>query len=166
MTTTAMREAPHILLVDENPQDLALIQESCADSSLPAVFHIAHDGAEALACMTKLSEAGSRPDLIVLDILLPKNDGFHVLRELKRQAAGHPTPVLVLTGSSDMRHVDRSFRLGASVYLYKPVVYGDSRVVAEHIAELLHLTPATVSPLPSQATQSLLGMATSQSSSV
>jgi CheY-like chemotaxis protein len=166
MTSTATRDTPHILLVDENPQDLALIQESCADCSLPAVFHIAHDGEEALACMNRLSQAGARPDLIVLDIILPKQDGFHVLRELKRQASSRPTPVLVLTGSCDMRHVDRSFRLGASDYLYKPVVYGDSRVVAEHIAELLHLTTGVVPPLPTQATQPLHGMATSQSSSV
>ena len=57
MTATAMRDTPHILLVDENPQDLALIQESCADCSLPAVFHLAHDGEEALAMLPSVLES-------------------------------------------------------------------------------------------------------------
>lgn len=143
-----MNELPHILLVDDNRGDLELVQEACADAGMAAVFHLARDGHEAVRTLTRLRLQGVVVDLVVLDLLLPGRDGFRVLSFLRHQAGLAAIPVLVLTGSAEMRHVDRAYRLGADYYLYKPVIYDDYHVVAARIAALLDQPPRPSQPLP------------------
>ena len=143
-----MKDLPQILLVDDSRQDLDLVQEACADAGLAAIFHLARDGQEALTTVTRLALQGVDLDLVVLDLAMPGKDGFRVLQHLQSKERLKTVPVLVLTGSDDMRHVDRAFRLGADFYLYKPAVYDDYRVVAQRIAELLEATPKPTRPGP------------------
>jgi CheY-like chemotaxis protein len=146
-----MRDLPQILLVDDCRQDLDLVQEACADAAIAAIFHLSRDGDEALQTITRLALQGLQLDLIVLDLFLPTKDGFRVLQHLQSKSRLREVPVLVLTASADMRHVDRCFRLGADFYLWKPTVYEDYRIVAERIAGLLDAPPKPTRPLPTTA---------------
>jgi CheY-like chemotaxis protein len=117
---------------------------------MTAVFHLSHDGRDAIQFLTRLALEGVRLDLIVLDLFLPRTDGFAVLAFLQR--GDHhldDIPVLVLSGSGDMRHVERCFRLGAAFYLWKPTLYHDYAAVAQRISQLLHAPPRTPRPSPS-----------------
>jgi CheY-like chemotaxis protein len=143
-----MRDLPQILLVDDSRQDLELVQEACADSGLTAVFHVARDGAEALQGIARLALQGVDIDLIVLDLFLPQKDGFLVLEHLQASERLREVPVIVLTASSNMDHVERSFRLGANFFLWKPSVYEDYHVVAQRILDLLEAPPRPRGPAP------------------
>lgn len=143
-----LRDIPQILLVDDNRPDLDLVQEACSDAGMTAIFHCARDVQEALQCLARLVLQDVGIDLIVLDLLLPGSDGFRLLEHLQSQERLSTVPVLVLSGSSDMHHVDRCFRLGAAGYLYKPVMYDDYRVIASRMGELLEQTPPPPRPGP------------------
>jgi CheY-like chemotaxis protein len=143
-----MRDLPQILLVDDSRQDLELVQEACADSGLTAIFHISRDGAEAVQALTRLSLQGVDLDLIVLDLFMPQKDGFRVLQHLQSQERLESVPVIVLTASADMGHVERCFRLGADFFLWKPAVYEDYHVIAQRILELLEAPPRPRNPAP------------------
>jgi CheY-like chemotaxis protein len=144
-----MLNLPQILLIDDSRQDLDLIQEACADHGVQAVFHLAQDGHEGIQCLGRLAQDGSSLNLVVLDLFLPRKDGFAVLQHL--QSPKHPyrdVPVLVLSASADMRHVERSFKLGASFFLWKPAVYDDYAAVAQRISDLLNAPPKPPDPGP------------------
>ena len=146
-----MSDLPQILLIDDNRQDLDLVQEACADSGLAAIFHLARSSKEALEAIDRLTLQGVALDLIVLDLFVPEKEGFEVLEHLQARAPLAAIPVLVLTGSSRMEDVDRSFRLGADGFLWKPTVYDDYRVVAERMAELLQSPAGPTRPSPTLA---------------
>jgi CheY-like chemotaxis protein len=143
-----MRDLPQILLVDDNRSDLELVQEACADCGLTAIFHVARDGAEALQAIARLSLQNVDLDLIVLDLFLPQKDGFRVLEHLQSKHRLSSVPVVVLTGSADMGHVERCFQLGADFFLWKPAVYNDYQVIAQRILELLEAPPRPRNPAP------------------
>ncbi|MBA2479137.1 MAG: response regulator [Planctomycetes bacterium] len=143
-------DLPQILLIDDNRQDLDLVQEACADAGIHAIFHLSHDGRDAIQFLTRLALEDVALDLIVLDLFLPRKDGFTILEFLRRD--DHhlaDIPVLVLSGSGDMRHVERCFKLGAAFYLWKPSVYQDYTAVAHRIGELLHAPPRSPRSAPS-----------------
>ncbi|MBA3710597.1 MAG: response regulator [Planctomycetes bacterium] len=143
-------DLPQILLIDDSRPDLDLVQEACSDAGVHAIFHLCHDGRDAIQFLTRPALESVTLDLIVLDLFLPRTDGFSVLEFLQR--SDHrlgEIPVLVLTGSGDMRHVERCFKLGAAFYLWKPAMYQDYTAIAHRIAELLHAPPRTPRPTPS-----------------
>src|SRR5258708_7824151 len=125
-----MTDLPHILLVDDNRQDLDLIQEACADAGVRAIFHLSGDGQDAIQFLTRLALENVTLDLVVVDLFLPRKDGFCVLQHLQGEKRLVAIPVLVMTSSGDMRHVERCFQLGADFYLWKPTMYDDYRSVA------------------------------------
>jgi CheY-like chemotaxis protein len=104
---------------------------------MAAVSHVARDGREALQAIVRLSSQEVALDLVVLDLNLPQQDGFRVLEHLQGTERLRDIPVLVLTGSALMEHVERCFRLGADAFLWKPAVYNEYQIVASRIAELL-----------------------------
>ncbi len=144
-----MKDLPQILLVDDNRQDLDLIQEACADAGVSAIFHISGDGQDAIQFLTRLALENVTLDLIVLDLFLPRKDGFRVLQHIQSKERLSSVPVLVMSGSDDMRHVERCFKLGADFYLWKPTVYDDYHAIANRIAELLDAPPRPIHPAPS-----------------
>lgn len=120
---------PHrveILLVEDNPDDLALTQRALRKAKLSNKIHVAEDGAEALEFIFCQGPYANRiiedtPKLILLDIKLPKVDGLEVLRRLKGDPRTRSIPVVVLTSSKEQNDVVESYDLGVNSYIVKPV---------------------------------------------
>lgn len=112
-----------ILLVEDNPDDVALTLRALKKHHLANDVHVARDGAEALAFIFGEEEAAlrHRPRLILLDLKLPKVDGLEVLKRLKSDLRSKKIPVVVLTSSGQQPDLQRAYDLGANSYIVKPV---------------------------------------------
>jgi CheY-like chemotaxis protein len=112
-----------VLLVEDNPGDAHLTRDTLEQSKLLIQIAVAVDGEDALDYLLgRGSYAGvALPDLIVLDLNLPKLGGREVLAEMKRHEQLHHIPVVVLTSSDAEKDVVMSYKLGASCYVTKPV---------------------------------------------
>ena len=112
-----------ILLVEDNPGDVRLTKEALKDAKVRNHLHVAMDGVEALAFLRKEGKFGAavRPDLILLDLNLPKKNGREVLEEVKRDPALQHIPIVILTTSQAEQDVLESYRLRANAYVTKPV---------------------------------------------
>jgi CheY-like chemotaxis protein len=112
-----------ILLVEDSPADVRLTREALKEAKVLNVLHTVHDGVTALAFLRKDGPfAGSpRPDLILLDLNLPRKDGREVLAEIKQDESLKRIPVVILTTSRAEEDVVRSYDLHANAYITKPV---------------------------------------------
>lgn len=108
-----------VLLVEDDPGDVLLIQEAFADHKLNNTLLVANDGVEALELLR--DPAVDRPDLVLLDLNLPRKDGRDVLREVKADEQLRSIPVVVLTTSDAEEDILRSYNLHANAYVTKPV---------------------------------------------
>jgi chemotaxis family two-component system response regulator Rcp1 len=112
-----------VLLVEDSPGDVRLTREAFKDAKVHINLHVASDGAEAMDFLNrggKHSDA-PRPDLILLDLNLPKKDGREVLEEIKESPVLKSIPVVILTMSASDADILRSYRLHANCYITKPV---------------------------------------------
>lgn len=112
-----------ILLVEDNPGDVRLTREALREGKVRNNLNVARDGVEALAFLRREGDfAGSpRPDIILLDLNLPKMDGREVLEEIKADPALRFIPVVVLTSSQAEKDIVRAYDLHANCYVTKPV---------------------------------------------
>lgn len=117
----------HILLVEDNPGDVRLTLEALRDGRISNQVSVAHDGEEALDFLRRRGPYvdAARPDLVLLDLNLPKKDGREVLQEVKADAQLHRIPVIVLTTSSADQDVLLSYNLHANCYIKKPIEYDE-----------------------------------------
>ncbi|MBI5575908.1 MAG: response regulator [Deltaproteobacteria bacterium] len=122
-----------LLLVEDNPGDVGLIEEALRENGIPHRLTIAEDGEKAVAVLRK--EGASLPDLIVLDLNLPGKSGLEALSEIKRDSALKKIPVIVLTTSSSHREIVRSYENHASCFITKPVDYDQYMKVLKAIAD-------------------------------
>ncbi|GAB2811448.1 response regulator [Streptomyces daliensis] len=119
----ATPEPIEVLLVEDDPGDELMTREAFADNKIGNTLHVVRDGQEALDflyCRGEHTEA-PRPDLILLDLNLPKYDGRQVLERIKSDPVLAHIPVVVLTTSSAEEDILRSYRLHANAYVTKPV---------------------------------------------
>jgi len=112
-----------ILLVEDNPGDVRLLQEAFRDSKVSNDMAVAGDGLEAIAYLRQEGEhaAAPRPDLILLDLNLPRMNGFEVLDAIKDDPELKRIPVVVLTTSQAEKDIIQSYNLHANAYVNKPV---------------------------------------------
>ena len=112
-----------VLLVEDDPGDVDLTKEALAEGKIAVNLHVVDDGVKALAYLRQEgSYVGAvRPDLVVLDLNLPKKDGREVLRDLKNDEALKRIPVVILTTSDAEVDVLKTYGLGANCYITKPV---------------------------------------------
>ena len=123
MKTTENIHVIDILLVEDNPGDARLAQEALKDSKLKNnLFHVS-DGVEAMKFLMKEGEYSDvpRPDLILLDLNLPKKDGRQVLKEIKESDNLKRIPVVILTMSQSEEDIFKSYNLHANCYITKPL---------------------------------------------
>lgn len=121
-----------ILLVEDNPADVRLTEEALKEEKLHNNLHVVNDGVEALAFLRKEGKYSNavRPDLILLDLNLPKKDGREVLKEIKSDDKLKTIPVVVLTVSKAEEDILKSYNLHANCYITKPLDLNQfSRVV-------------------------------------
>ncbi len=112
-----------ILLIEDNPGDVRLMREALRAAKVATSMHVVDDGEEAMAYLRrrgKYSDA-PRPQLVFLDLNLPRKDGREVLAEMKQDEDLKRIPVIVLTTSSADRDVLRAYELHANCYVTKPV---------------------------------------------
>jgi len=119
---TGMDETVEVLLVEDNPGDVRLIQEAMTGSKIRTRLHVIEDGEQAMAYLRREASFASavRPDLIVMDLNLPRKDGREVLAEIGADPALCAIPVVVLTSSAAERDIRRAYDLNANCYLTKP----------------------------------------------
>lgn len=121
------KEKPRILLVEDNPGDIRLTQEALLESSLDIKMDIATDGEMALDFLFKRGNFTNveKPDLILLDLNLPKKNGLEVLKEIKADTTLKKTPVIVLTTSDAEYDISNAYDNHANCYILKPVDFDD-----------------------------------------
>jgi chemotaxis family two-component system response regulator Rcp1 len=112
-----------VLLVEDSPGDVRLTREAFTDAKVRINLHVAMDGAKAMAFLKREAEHANapRPDLILLDLNLPKKDGREVLKEIKESPEFGTIPVVILTTSASEADILRSYQLHANCYIAKPV---------------------------------------------
>jgi two-component system, chemotaxis family, response regulator Rcp1 len=116
-------EAVQILLVEDSPGDIRLTREVLRDAKIANELHIVGDGEHAMAYLRREGDYANapRPDLILLDLNLPRKDGREVLAELNADPHLHKIPVIVLTTSAAGEDIEHSYDLKAACYITKPI---------------------------------------------
>jgi chemotaxis family two-component system response regulator Rcp1 len=112
-----------ILLVEDNPGDVRLTVEALKEGKVHNNLNVVNDGMQAMAFLHRENEYSEapRPDLILLDLNLPKKDGYEVLTEIKKDPTLKHIPVVVLTSSKDEQDVIKTYNLHANCYITKPI---------------------------------------------
>ncbi|HEY6781392.1 MAG TPA: response regulator [Thermoleophilaceae bacterium] len=126
-----------ILLVEDDPGDTLMIKEALEHNKVRNRLHCVSDGVEAMAFMRNEGEYADapRPDLVLLDLNLPKKDGREVLAEVKQDPELRLIPVVVLTTSKAEEDILRSYKLHANAYVTKPVDFPRFLEVVRQIDE-------------------------------
>lgn len=115
--------AVDILLVEDNPADIRLTREALHEAKVMNQLHVVTDGEKAMDFLRQTGSPGGppRPDLILLDLNLPRKDGREVLAEIKEDPQLKRIPVIVMTTSAAEEDIVRSYNLHANAYVTKPV---------------------------------------------
>ncbi|MFD8691987.1 response regulator [Streptomyces sp. NPDC059651] len=138
-----------VLLVEDDPGDELMTREAFEDNKIRNTLHVVRDGQEALDFLYRRGAHGDapRPDLILLDLNLPKYDGRQVLEQIKQDPELSLIPVVVLTTSSAEEDILRSYKLHANAYVTKPVDLDQFIAAVRQIDEFF----VTVVRLPGRA---------------
>lgn len=123
MTTADIGRPVEILLVEDNPGDVRLTKEALKENKLRNRLSVVEDGVEAVAFLHQVDKYAHapRPDLILLDLNLPRKDGREVLAEIKEDPNLKCIPVIILTTSKAEEDIIKSYNLHANCYITKPV---------------------------------------------
>ena len=133
MSASAIR----VLLVEDNSNDIVLTRRAFRKAELPEPIAVVEDGEQAVAYLGATGEFSDRrahplPDLVLLDLKLPRMSGLEVLAWLREQPRLQRLPVIVLTSSRESSDVNRAYELGANSYLLKPVTFNSlARIVSD-----------------------------------
>lgn len=130
-------EPIEILLVEDNPADVRLMQEGLKDAKLYNSINVVYDGVEALAFLRKEGDYANspRPDLILLDLNLPRKDGREVLQEIKSDKQLRQIPVVVLTCSEAEEDIIKAYNSHANCYVTKPADFDQFVKVVKSIED-------------------------------
>ena len=131
--------------MDDDADDRLLVKDALAESGLPVELHTVEDGEQLLKY---LREQVRRPNLILLDLNMPRKDGRTALREIKADAALRRIPIVVLTTSQAEEDIFRSYQLGASSFITKPASFEE---LVKMIGELTGYWFGTVSLPPAES---------------
>ena len=121
------RPHAHVLLVEDSPTDAMMVREILSQANLKNELHVVEDGMQALQFLRRQERyaAAPRPDLILLDLQLPRKNGQEVLVEIKADEKLRSIPVVVLSSSREDRDIASAYRSFANSYVAKPIDYQD-----------------------------------------
>jgi CheY-like chemotaxis protein len=135
-----------ILLIEDNEADVGLTTAAFRDALVDARIHLVEDCEEAMAFLARAGwdDDAPRPDLVILDLSLPKGDGFEVLEALKADPRLKTIPVIIMSGSDRAEHQARAYKLHAAAYIVKPADKDKYFAAIRSIKELWfhNVTPA------------------------
>lgn len=136
-----------ILLVEDTPSDVRLIREALKDTPVPVDITVAYDGVEAMEFLRASDATGkNRPDLMLLDLNLPRMNGREVLAEVKSSPTLKQIPVLVMTSSHADEDIAQAYALNANCYITKPGDLGEYISVVRAIEDFWFLTATLPEP--------------------
>jgi CheY-like chemotaxis protein len=126
-----------VLLIEDDPGDILITREAVEHNKIHNTLHVARDGQEGLDYLRQRGahEGAQRPDLILMDLNLPKYDGRQLLEQIKSDPDLCHIPLVVLTTSSAEEDILRSYRLHANAYVTKPVGFDEFMNVIRQIDE-------------------------------
>jgi len=126
-----------VLMADDDAEDCMLATEAFAESGAKAAFSCVLDGVELMDHLTKhsRSEAKRLPDLILLDLNMPRKDGREALIEIKSEPALQHIPIVILTTSADQNNVDLIKKGGAELFITKPATFDEWVEIMKSLAE-------------------------------
>jgi len=140
-----MQEEAVILLVEDRGDDILLIQKAFSRAQIPNPMMVVRDGDEAMAYLAGEGKFSNRaeyplPWLILLDLKMPRVDGFEVLRWIRKQPGFSSMIVIVLTSSEHIQDVNRAYQLGANSFMVKPLEFDNAVSVSKMIQQywLMH----------------------------
>ncbi|MCU1330555.1 MAG: response regulator receiver protein [Bryobacterales bacterium] len=118
-------QAFQLLIVEDNRADVFVIQEAIREYNIPAVLHVVDDGEKAISFLERAANDDSAPcpQMLLLDLNLPKKTGLEVLAHVRQSSVCSQVPVVVVTSSDSPRDRDAAARLGATQYFCKPSNY-------------------------------------------
>jgi len=137
MSMETIHREIEVLLVEDNPGDVRLTIEALKDGKIHNHLNVAGDGEEALAFLRREGQyaRAPRPDLILLDLNLPKKDGRELLMEIKKEESLKRIPVVILTTSTAEKDIVKSYDLHANCYINKPVDFDQFTSVVKSIED-------------------------------
>jgi len=137
MKTTLEKRPVVILMVEDNPTDVLIAREGFAGANMANTLCVADDGIEAIEFLNQRGKYASapRPDLIVLDLNMPRKNGQEVLAEIKSDVRLKNIPVVILTTSKSQDDISRAYGLHANCYISKPVDFDDFTEVVQRIQD-------------------------------
>ncbi|WP_049923492.1 response regulator [Halopiger djelfimassiliensis] len=143
-------EPVEILLIEDNPGDIRLTREAFSDLSTDVTLSVSTDGDDALELLARryADDTASVPDLVLLDLNLPRMSGFEFLEAVQADPTLSRLPVLVLTSSNAYEDVLESYELAANAYLTKPTDPAEFASIAETVVEFW-FRQAALPPIPS-----------------
>ncbi len=123
MSAEKMKRQAEILMVEDDPADAELTKEAWGDNDYKCNWHVAEDGEAALDFLLQKGKYAEspRPDLILLDLNLPRKDGRELLAEIKSMPELKKIPVIVLSTSNSDKDIHRAYELHANCYICKPM---------------------------------------------
>jgi two-component system response regulator len=126
-----------ILMVEDNPTDILIAQEGFSDAAMLNTLYVAPDGIEAIEFLHQRGKyaAAPRPDLIVLDLNMPRKNGHEVLAEIKIDDQLKDIPVVILTTSKSREDITKAYGLHANCYISKPVDFDEFTRVVQTIQD-------------------------------
>lgn len=136
-TISPSKNRSEVLLVDDNPADIDLMREILGSCKYHYRVHAVGDGEEAISFLHRRGKYGDAPapDLVILDLNLPRKDGRMVLKELKSDSLFCKIPIVVFTTSQASSDITSSYELGANCYLRKPGNLDEYRAVVQSMAD-------------------------------
>jgi CheY-like chemotaxis protein len=138
------KKSVNILIVEDDPGHQVLIEDNLKKAGIINQIFKARDGQQALDFVFHQGEykdekKSPTPGLILLDISMPKVDGFEVLEKLKKDEKLKKIPVIMLTTTDSQKEIDRSYQLGANSYITKPVDFGHFREMIKNLGMFLDI---------------------------
>ena len=126
-----------ILIVEDNPTDVLIAREGFLGAEMPNTLYVADDGIEAMEFLRRRGKYATapRPDLIVLDLNMPRKNGHEVLTEIKADDALKHIPVVILTTSKSEEDITKAYRCHANCYISKPVDFDEFTKVVQTIQD-------------------------------
>lgn len=135
MNLDSSGRSANFLLVEDNPGDVRLTQEALKSHKVQNNLHVVNDGEEAMAFLRKQGryQDAPRPDIILLDLNLPRKDGREVLAEIKSDMSLKTIPVVIISSSEAEQDIIKSYDLNANCYVTKPVNFDQFIKVVQSI---------------------------------